>query len=130
MVYRPDEYRPPPTRGAPLNFESIESFYANDERRRASRELDYGVWWRSAEGIWRATWVAATGEFYVIKLHETRGRLTDDIGFIGVDVMQGSRVVVLTTIREEAEVERKLKGWADVCGAPDSLSWLVLRLTG
>lgn len=43
-------------------FSSIDLFYDLDERRRRSREIDYGVWWRWHDELYRVSWVEATGE--------------------------------------------------------------------
>jgi len=49
-------------------FESRSEFVKDKEERHFSREIDYGENWRSLSsriGIYRISWVEATGEFYV-----------------------------------------------------------------
>jgi hypothetical protein len=55
----PDPHGPSPT---------LETFYASDPRRRESRERDIGLAWRGARGgTYRAAWIEATEELYVIR---------------------------------------------------------------
>jgi hypothetical protein len=48
-------------------FSGMESFYALDERRRRSRELDCGVGWRWNRAVFRVTFVEATDEFIAVQ---------------------------------------------------------------
>ena len=50
-----------------MTYPSLEAFYAGDRRRRSSRERDVGLWWRGRGGAtYRAAWVQATGEVYLL----------------------------------------------------------------
>jgi hypothetical protein len=95
---------------------SLGAFYAADRRRATSRERDVGLWWR-AEGqlarSYRAAFVEATGELYVMQHEGMRG---------------GGRVQVLGSFASFAELHRLVAGWEDVCGEPGSIDWLTSRL--
>jgi hypothetical protein len=95
-----------------IRYQSLSNFYSADNRRRASREQDVGLWWRvGAHGpLYRAAWVRETGELYVIRL----GPLQDGQG----------EVVVLGRAQSRSELEGVLEGWQDACPRPDSMTWL------
>jgi hypothetical protein len=97
------------TRGR--SYRSLAQFYA-DPRRRASRERDFGLWWRDRSGrcACRAAWVESTGELYIAHL-AWGGR-------------PGGRVEQLGSAATPAELERLLPGWRERCGEPGSLEWL------
>ena len=55
---------------------SLGAFYAADRRRATSRERDVGLWWRAAGPLartYRAAYVEATGELYVMQHEGMRG---------------------------------------------------------
>jgi hypothetical protein len=94
---------------------SLGAFYASDPARRGSRERDVGLFWRSRSGpSFRAAWVRDTHELYLFQ-HALGGR-------------GGSRVHLLAPRMDEAELERRLAGWSDVCGREGSLEWLLARV--
>jgi hypothetical protein len=94
---------------------SLGAFYASDPARRGSRERDIGLFWRSRSGpSFRAAWVRDTGELYLFQ-HALGGR-------------GGGSVHLLRPRLDEAELERRLVGWADVCGRDGSLEWLLARV--
>jgi len=94
---------------------SLGAFYASDPARRSSRERDVGLFWRSRQGpTFRAAWVCDTGELYLFQ-HALGGR-------------GGGSVHLLAPVMDEAELERRLYGWADVCGREGSLEWLLARM--
>ncbi len=96
---------------------SLGAFYASDPARRASRERDVGLFWRSRRGpTYRAAWVRDTGELYLFQ-HALGGP-------------GGGSVHVLTPVMDEPELDARLHGWADVCGREGSLEWLFARLQG
>jgi hypothetical protein len=131
-----------------LNFPTVEAFYTADERRRRSPELDYGVWWRRRGVVYRLTWVEATGELIAVQLTPARAmplsRLADQLeqvhvpreyaepvaGIFGVAVFGGEpeTVTVIGTVRGRDVVERLLEGWAETCGEPESLAWVLERV--
>jgi hypothetical protein len=96
-----------------MTYPSLEAFYAGDRRRRTSRERDVGLFWRGRGGAtYRAAWVQATGEVYLLK----HGRPDCKGGPVRLIGRYGSR-----------EVEETFAGWRDVCGRPRSLDWLLAR---
>jgi hypothetical protein len=98
------------------SYPSLGAFYIADRRRATSRERDVGLWWRG-EGThaptFRAAYVEATGELYVMQHEGTPG---------------GGRVEVLGRFNSFAELHRLVRGWEDVCGEPGSIDWLLTRL--
>lgn len=86
--------------------QTINEFLANKTRVR-SRELDFGVWWRDGRNYptYRVSWIVDTGEVYALDQTE-------------------QRVEILGKVATEAEVERKLDGWAGICGLMQSLQWV------
>jgi hypothetical protein len=76
--------------------------------RAASREVDFGVWWREPKATggydtgWRLTWVEATGEVYRTKDGEVFG---------------------MGQVADEATIEKLLEGWADRM-TTDDLDWV------
>jgi hypothetical protein len=97
-------------------FETIEEMYAADPRRKFSRELDFGVWWKERDIDWprhRVSWIFDTGEVYAYSQRKSSGPPT---------------VVILGVISEEERVEAVLEGWADHCGPPNGLQWVCARL--
>jgi hypothetical protein len=118
-------------------FSSLDLFYELDERRRRSAELDFGVWWRVGDDVYRVTWVDETGELIAVRLG--RGRVDRTIkvathasgipGLFGFTVAgEPMEVYVLGRIRVRDQVEQLLAGWAEVCGEPESLGWVIDRL--
>ena len=94
---------------------SLGAFYASDPARRSSRERDVGLFWRSRQGpTYRAAWICDTGELYLFQ-HALGGR-------------GGGSVHLLAPAMGEAELERRLAGWSDVCGREGSLEWLLARM--
>lgn len=115
-------------------FESVEAFYADDERRRRSPELDYGVWWRHRGIVYRVTWVEATGELIAVQLSAPRTQALvdpDKAWPVGIAVIGGTAGSVYLLARLDVprdELEQRLDGWADVCGGDGSLGWLLDRI--
>ena len=95
---------------------SLGAFYAADRRRATSRERDVGLWWRARGPLactYRAAFVEATGELYVMQHEGMRG---------------GGQVQVLGRFDAFAELHRLIAGWEDLCGEPGSIDWLTARL--
>jgi hypothetical protein len=98
-------------------FLSLGAFYASDPARRASRERDVGLFWRSSKGpTYRAAWVRDTGELYLFQ-HALGGP-------------GGGSVHLVAPTFAELELDLRLEGWRDVCGREGSLEWLFERLQG
>jgi hypothetical protein len=114
-------------------FPNTEAFYAADERRRRSGELDFGVWWRRNGLVFRVTWVEATGELIAVQLSGPRVEALLEPGSVrpaGFMVIGGDpdNLTVIGTVRERAVVERLLDGWAEMCGEQESLGWVLDRV--
>lgn len=91
-------------------YDSIDAFYAAEPAAARSGETDFGVWWRDDFGrIYRVSWVQDTGHLYAI------GMVSGEVTVIGV-------------VRDEAELERRLEGWADACGPAGSIHWVLNRM--
>lgn len=113
-----------------VKYESIEQFYAQDERRRHSGEVDFGVWWKDYfERNYRVSWVRDTGEVYAVALSAAAVIKLDPqttVNFGGDDT---GMVEVLATIESIGQLEARLDGWADMCGRANSLAWVRERLS-
>jgi hypothetical protein len=98
-----------------VTYPSVVEFVAGDRRRLRSRERDFGLRWMGprSSSPWRAAWVEATGELYVVQSGDPQAG--------------GGHVEVLALESELPAVERALAGWEDVCGEPGSLDWLRRR---
>src|SRR3712207_3061953 len=97
-------------------YVSLGAFYLGDPQRTHSREIDLGLWWRSATPAgptFRAAWVEATGEVYVMQHAGTAG---------------GGRVDVVASGLSLDDVLVMLDGWESVVGDPNSILWLRARL--
>jgi hypothetical protein len=108
----------------------IEQFYEADERRRRSGEVEFGTDWADTDGArYELSWVADTGELYVMR--EPLVRMTEDpFG----DIFDASvptdelSVAVVGWIPELADVEDVLQGWQEAMVAPNGVGWLAERL--
>jgi hypothetical protein len=108
----------------------IEEFYNADERRRRSEEVEIGTEWHDGAGVrYELSWVADTGELYV--MCEPNASVAVDL--FG-DVYEGQvpttavTVAVVGWIADRAGMEGVLDGWQTAMSQSDSLSWLTERL--
>jgi hypothetical protein len=108
----------------------IEEFYDADERRRRSEEIELGTDWHDAQGVrYEVSWVADTGELYVMR--EPSSRMVEDPfgdvfpASVPVDALT---VAVVGRIEDRDRLEQILDGWEDAMPMPDSVSWLANRL--
>lgn len=109
---------------------NIEQFYAADERRRRSEEIELGTEWHDAdEARYELSWVADTGELYVMR--EPDVPMTEDpFGDVyRSDVPVGEiTVAVIGWIPERDRMEEVLEGWESTMDEPNSVAWLAQRL--
>jgi hypothetical protein len=110
----------------------IEEFYAADERRRQSSEIEIGTEWRDSQGVpCELNWVQDTGELYVMR-EPVPGVYVDPIIFGDVRVSREPvkviGVVILGTIATHDELEQVLSGWQEAMDAENSVSWITDRL--
>ena len=93
---------------------SLAAFYAADPVRRRSRERDIGLFWRSRRGpSVRAAWIQDTRELYLFQ-HALGSR-------------GGGSVHLFAGRFDDEDLQERLAGWQDHCGAPASLDWLLAR---
>jgi hypothetical protein len=112
---------------APLD---IEDFYAADERRRRSEEIELGTEWRDADGArYELSWIADTGELYVMR--EPGVAMTSDpFGdlYRSQLPMESVTVAVVGWIADRSEMEAVLDGWESAEPEPNGIAWLADRL--
>ena len=109
---------------------NIEEFYAQDERRRASAEVEFGRDWKDAKGVrYELAWVADTGELYTMR-EPVVGVYEDPLGDIIVDSedLEGLVVRLLGIVTSHERVEVILVGWPDAMSEPEGVEWIVGRL--
>jgi hypothetical protein len=108
----------------------IEEFYQADERRRRSEEIEVGTEWHDDAGVrYEVSWVADTGEIYVMAEPNARVAL-DLFGDIYESQVPTSAVTVAVVgwIADRACMEQVLEGWQTAMTQPNSISWLAERL--
>ncbi len=111
---------------------NIEEFYAEDERRRASVEIELGRDWRDAKGVrYELSWVQDTGELYTMR-EPVPGAYEDPFGDIYVDAedLDGLVVRKLGIVTSHERVEEILVGWPEAMVDPDGVEWIIGRLRG
>lgn len=115
--------------------ESIHAFYAEDDDRRRSPEVDYGAWWRDElNRPHRISYVRATGEVYAV----AGGADPESVRVLAADesvaVFSGGdytgAVELLASGLSETDVVMKMSGWGEQCGRPGSLQWARDRISG
>jgi hypothetical protein len=108
----------------------IEDFYDEDERRRASAELQFGQDWHDVHGRrYELNWVEDTGELYVMQDDPPPAWSDPFMDFRAYEADVDDLVVrVLTTIHGRDGVLAVLEGWQDAMARPDGIGWLVERL--
>ncbi|HLI74832.1 MAG TPA: hypothetical protein VKU86_13215 [Acidimicrobiales bacterium] len=108
----------------------IEEFYEADERRRRSEEIELGTDWRDAQGVrYELSWVADTGELYVMR--EPTSRVVEDPfgDLLAGSVSTGTLTVgVVGWIPDRDRLEQVLAGWEDVMERENSVAWVAERL--
>jgi hypothetical protein len=108
----------------------IEEFYAADERRRQSEEIEVGRDWRDRVGTrYEVSWVVDTGELYAMR--EPTVKVTEDAfgDIFGISVpLDQISVAVIASIPTRDQLEEVLDGWTEAMNAPDGMAWLAARL--
>ena len=97
-------------RNGAATFASLTEFTCARPERVQSRECDYGLAWRDGPNVYRAAWIADTGELYIVQLGEPEDG--------------GGHVELLATGGDLEQTRRALLGWRSACGHEESLSWL------
>jgi hypothetical protein len=103
----------------------IEAFYAADERRRHSAELEFGRDWRDAGARTEVSWVEDTGELYLMR--EPGGQVVGDA--FGDMVVRGVSehelgVEVLGTVEGRDAIAAVMSGWEAAMPGDDGVAWL------
>jgi hypothetical protein len=107
----------------------IEGFYAQDERRRHSAELEFGREWQDAAGRSEVSWVEDTGELYVMRepTAAVTGSGAGDLELVPMSEHQlGVEVLGVVTGRDA--IGAVMSGWEDAMRGPDGLVWLRDRI--
>ena len=95
---------------AATTFASLTELVRADDARRHSRERDFGLAWRNSVAVYRAAWIADTGELYIVQL--------------GPPEQGGGHVELLATGAGLERMRAALSGWRTACGRDGSLDWL------
>ncbi len=109
---------------------NIEDFYAADERRRSSAEVELGRDWYDAKGVrFELSWVEDTGELYLMA-EPVVGVLEDPFGdyYPDTEDVDGLLVFVLGTVSTHQRIEEILAGWPEAMAEPESIEWMLGRL--
>jgi hypothetical protein len=92
----------------------IEQFYDQDPRRRASDEIEFGREWSENDLRFEVSWIADTGEVYVMAEPYSRHEISPE----------SVTVEVLGVIKTRDAISSALEGWREVMAKPNSLSWV------
>ena len=109
---------------------NIEEFYAENEQRRASAEVELGKTWTDGAGArFELSFVEATGELYLMS-EPTPSVTEDPVGDVVVNPLTDADLVVevLGTADNLDAVHAALEGWEDAVGQDGSLAWLRSKL--
>ena len=109
----------------------IEEFYAEDERRRRSAEIELGTEWTDTDGArYELSWVADTGELYVMREPKV-AMSVDPFGdvYAGRSLPADSLAVgIVGNVADQDRMEQVLSGWEAEMPKPGSIDWLADRL--
>ena len=98
----------------------IEEFYDRDPRRRASDEVEFGREWSENDLRFEVSWIADTGELYVMAEPYSRRELST----------ASVTVEVLGIIKGRDAINSLLAGWREAMPKPNSLAWVRERVAG
>ena len=103
----------------------IEEFYAADERRRHSAELEFGRDWSGPGERTGVSWVEDTGELYLMSEPSRRGHglRAGDLEVLHVSEHELG-VEVLGVVTGRPAIEAVMSGWEAAMTRPDGLAWL------
>jgi hypothetical protein len=109
----------------------LEDFYRQDERRRASEEIEYGRDWKDEHGNrYEISYVVDTGELYAMR--DPVGGLVP-VSWFG-DLFstpvtgESLTVALLATVEDPDALADALQGWPGAMAGADGIGWLVERL--
>jgi hypothetical protein len=98
----------------------IEEFYDQDPRRRASDETEFGREWSEDDRRFEISWIADTGEVYVMAEPYSRRAISTE----------SVTVEVLGVIEGRDAINSALAGWREAMAKPNSLAWVRERVAG
>jgi hypothetical protein len=98
----------------------IEEFYDQDPRRRASDEIEFGRKWSENDRRFEVSWVADTGELYVMAEPYSRREISTE----------SVTVEVLGVIEGRDTINAALSGWQEAMAQPNGLTWVRERVAG
>jgi hypothetical protein len=98
----------------------IEEFYDQDPRRRASDETEFGQEWSEDDRRFEVSWVADTGEVYVMAEPYSRREISTE----------SVTVEILGVINGRDAINSALAGWPEAMAKPNSLAWIRARVAG
>jgi hypothetical protein len=103
----------------------IEEFYAADERRRHSAELEFGRDWTDAGMRCEVSWVADTGELYLMREPATTvvGDAFGDMRVLNVSE-HDLGVEILGVVTGRDAISAVMSGWEVQMTKPDGIAWL------
>jgi hypothetical protein len=108
----------------------IEQFYDADPRRRESAEVEFGRDWSDgAGGRSEVSWVADTGELYVMQ-EPIEPIYSDGIGDLEVQRVPTKDVTVeiVGVYATRDAVDALLDGWQDAMTGANSIAWVRARV--
>ena len=98
----------------------IEDLYDQDPRRRASDEIEFGREWSENGVRFEVSWIADTGEVYVMAEPYSRHEISTE----------SVTVEVLGVIKGRDAINSALAGWREAMAKPNSLTWMRARVAG
>ena len=108
----------------------LEEFYAADERRRHSAELEFGRDWNDENGRCGVSWIEDTGEVYVMRepLAAVTGSGAGDLELVSMPE-DALGVEVLGVVMGRSAIEGVMSGWETKMPEPDAIAWLRDRVS-
>lgn len=109
----------------------LEDFYAADERRRASVEIELGRDWHDARGVrYELSWVQDTGEVYAMREPVAAGSWSTPFGdWVAASLPDEALTVrVLGHVASRAQLDQVFNGWPGAMAGPDSIRWALSAL--
>ena len=113
-------------------YASLEAFYDDQPRRRASGEADYGVHWhvhrRCRFPLWRVSYIQATGEVYAVQQHGACPVRV--LGIIPPDPVEPRDQLLYYRNTYYRTLDKILEGWAEPDVSGFDLAWVERKLAG
>ena len=103
----------------------LEDFYAADERRRHSAELEFGRDWNDENGRYGVSWVEDTGELYLMR-EPRAGVWGTAFGDMHVqDVSEHALgIEIIGVVTGRGAIEAVMSGWKQAMLETDGIAWL------